>query len=46
VTIPLVMSRAWKHLDNSKTAADLEAQVAEMMKELGYEARQTQIPSV
>ncbi len=46
VTIPLVMSRAWKHLDNSKTTADLETQVAEMMKELGYEARQTQMPSV
>lgn len=46
VTIPLVMSRAWKRLDNSRTQEDLEIQVAQMMKELGYEARQTQMPSV
>lgn len=46
VTIPLVMSRAWKRLDNSKTATDLEAQVVAMMKELGYEAHQSSIPSM
>lgn len=46
VTIPLVMDRAWKKLDNSKTQADLEQQVKAMMKELGYEAHQAAIPSV
>jgi dephospho-CoA kinase len=46
VTIPLVMDRAWKKLDNSKTPTDLELQVKAMMKELGYEAHQAAIPSV
>ena len=46
VTIPLVMDRAWRKLDNSKTPTDLELQVKAMMKELGYEAHQAAIPSV
>ncbi len=46
VTIPLVMERAWKHIDNSKTAVELEAQVKAMMKELGYEAHQASINEV
>jgi dephospho-CoA kinase len=46
VTIPLVMERAWKKLDNSKTAVELEEQVKAMMKELGYEAHQASMPSV
>lgn len=45
VTIPLVMERAWKKLDNSKTAVELEEQVKAMMKELGYEAHQASILS-
>ncbi len=46
VTIPLVMSRAWKKLDNSTTQENLEIQVKAMMKELGYEAHQAAIPNV
>jgi hypothetical protein len=40
------MERAWKKLDNSKTAVELEEQVKAMMKELGYEAHQASMPSV
>lgn len=46
VAIPLVMSRAWKRLDNSKTPTELELQVTEMMKELGYETHQTTLSNV
>lgn len=46
VTIPLVMSRAWKKIDNSQSAEHLEEQVKAMMKELGYDAHQSAIGSV
>jgi hypothetical protein len=39
------MERAWKKLDNSKTAVELEEQVKAMMKELGYDSHQTTIPN-
>jgi dephospho-CoA kinase len=46
VTIPLVMSRAWKKLDNSKGLTELETQVTLMMAELGYEAHQASLSNV
>lgn len=45
VTIPLVMERAWKKLDNSRSAVDLEIQVKAMMAELGYEGHQPTLPA-
>ena len=45
VTIPLVMERAWKKLDNSQTAVELEIQVKAMMAELGYEGHQPTLPN-
>lgn len=36
VTIPLVMQRAWKTLDNSGSREEFEAKVRKMMNELGF----------
>lgn len=37
ITIPAVAARAWKAIDNSGTAAELEAKIDEMMKELHFD---------
>lgn len=46
LTIPMVMDRAWKKLDNTQTAEQLEQQVKAMMQELGYDAHQSTLSNV